>query len=100
MSDADRTPEQLIDTAREIAITLTLSQLGDNNDIGNLDAIEILERHADDTQLLYTVIRVMTASINVLATVLANDRDLTAAEITRKSINDVRFTAHPRDKDD
>ena len=68
--------------------------------------MEFLQRSDDDVDLVYAVVRVMTASINVFAMVLAGEREPdeakrqdVAAQMIRQSINDVDFTAQPRRDD-
>ena len=104
----DRTPQQLLDEARETAITLSLSQIGDVNAMANHVAVEFFERSDDDINLVYAVVRVMTASITVLAAALAskiepdanaNRQQVQTAQIIRQSVNEVNFTIRQRDEE-
>lgn len=106
MADNDRTPEQLVAQARDIAIALATAQISKVDAMANLEAIDLFESNEDDTNLHYAVVRVLTAALAAMAEHLADadgrsedrKREL-AAQFVQVSVDGLIFHSHPRDED-
>jgi hypothetical protein len=104
MTNENRSDGQLVAQAMQAAIDLSVTQLGDVNELANDFAIRFMEDHEDDLQVLYAVVRVMAAAISTFALdvadtigVEANRRHEVAAEAIRRVINELPHSMRERD---